>query len=142
MKLQTTTQHNGFTLLELLVVLVILGLLVSIVGPQVLKQVGTSKGKTAALQIEEFEAALGLFRLEVGRFPTSQEGLDALVHRPVNARAWSGPYVSEKVISHDPWGNPYVYRFPGINGAYDLYSLGADGSPGGEGEDADVVSWE
>lgn len=132
----------GFTLLELLVVLVILGLLASLVGPQVLKQVGGSKTKTAALQIEEFATALDLFHLEVGRYPTTQEGLEALIHKPANARFWNGPYLGKKVIRDDPWGNPYVYESPGQHGGYDLYSLGADGRDGGEGENADVVSWE
>ena len=137
--------HNnttGFTLLELLVVLVILGLLASLVGPQVLKQVGSSKAKTAALQIEEFSTALDLFHLEVGRYPTSQEGLEALVERPANVRFWNGPYLAKKVIRDDPWGNSYQYRAPGQNGPYDLYSYGADGREGGSGEDADIVSWE
>lgn len=135
-------KQRGFTLLELLVVLVILGLLASLVGPQVLKQVGGSKSKAAALQIEEFGTALDLFHLEVGRYPSSQEGLEALIQKPGNARFWNGPYLKKKVIRQDPWGNGYSYRSPGENGDYDLYSLGADNRDGGEGEDADVVSWE
>ncbi len=135
-------KQRGFTLLELLVVLVILGLLASLVGPQVLKQVGTSKSKAAALQIEEFATALDLFHLEVGRYPTTQEGLEALVNKPGGARFWNGPYLAKKVVRDDPWGNPFEYRSPGQNGPYDLYSLGADGRVGGDGDDADVVSWE
>lgn len=135
-------RNSGFTLLEILVVLVILGLLASLVGPQVLKQVGSSKGKTAALQIQEFASGLDLFHLEVGRYPTTQEGLEALVTKPGNARFWNGPYLAKKVIRDDPWGNPYEYKSPGDHGAYDLYSLGADGREGGDGEDADIVSWE
>ncbi len=135
-------QHRGFTLLELLVVLVILGLLASLVGPQVLKQVGGSKSKAAALQIAEFGTALDLFSLEVGRYPTSQEGLEALIQKPGNVRFWNGPYLKKKVIRTDPWGNDYIYRSPGDHGDYDLYSLGADNRDGGEGDDADVVSWE
>ncbi|RLA51459.1 MAG: type II secretion system protein GspG [Gammaproteobacteria bacterium] len=133
---------KGFTLLELLVVLVILGLLASLVGPQVIKQIGGSKTKTAALQIEEFSTALDLFHLEVGRYPTTGEGLDALVENPSGVRFWNGPYLKKKVIRQDPWGNDYVYRSPGDYGAYDLVSLGADNSEGGEQENADVVSWE
>lgn len=135
-------QHRGFTLLELLVVLVILGLLASLVGPQVLKQVGGSKSKAAALQIAEFGTALDLFSLEVGRYPTTQEGLEALIQKPGNVRFWNGPYLKKKVIRMDPWGNDYIYRAPGDHGDYDLYSLGADNRDGGEGDDADVVSWE
>jgi len=135
-------KNSGFTLLELLVVLVILGLLASLVGPQVLKQVGSSKTKAAALQINEFSTALDLFNLEVGRYPTSQEGLDALISKPANARYWNGPYLTKSQIRDDPWGNPYRYRSPGEHGAYDLYSLGADGSEGGSGDAADIRSWD
>lgn len=134
--------NKGFTLLELLVVLVILGLLASLVGPQVIKQIGGSKTKTAALQIEEFGTALDLFHLEVGRYPSTSEGIEALIDKPSGARFWNGPYLTKKVIRQDPWGNDYVYRSPGEHGAYDLLSLGADNSEGGEGENADVVSWE
>ena len=136
------SKNKGFTLLELLVVLVILGLLASLVGPQVIKQIGGSKIKTAALQIEEFGTALDLFSLEVGRYPGTEEGLEALIEKPSAARFWNGPYLKKKVIRQDPWGNEYIYRSPGEHGAYDLISLGADNSDGGEGESADVVSWE
>lgn len=134
--------YRGFTLLELLVVLVILGLLASLVGPQVLKQIGGSKSKTASLQIEEFGTALDLFNLDVGRYPVTAEGLNGLIVQPDEARFWNGPYLKKKVIRADPWGNPYHYQSPGERGAYDLYSLGADNREGGEGDDADVVSWE
>ena len=134
--------NRGFTLLELLVVLVILGLLASLVGPQVIKQIGGSKTKTAALQIEQFATALDLFHLEVGRYPTTNEGIRALIEKPSAERFWNGPYLKKKVIREDPWGNAYIYRSPGEHGAYDLVSLGADNSEGGEGENADVVSWE
>ncbi len=133
---------RGFTLLELLVVLVILGLLAGVVGPQVLKQVGGSKVKATALQIEEFSTALDLFYLEVGRFPNTDEGLVALIEKPANARFWNGPYLKKKVIRQDPWGNDYQYSSPGENGDFDLYSLGADNQVGGEGNEADIVSWE
>ncbi len=133
---------NGFTLIELLVVMVILGLLASIVGPQVMKQLGSSKTKTAQLQIEEFGAALDLFRLEMGRYPTTNEGLPALIENPDGLAGWGGPYLRKKVIRLDPWGQEYHYRYPGENAEYDLLSLGADDAPGGEKENRDVVSWE
>lgn len=132
----------GFTLLELLVVLVILGLLASLVGPQVLRHVGSSKTQTAALQIQELGAALDLYRLEVGRYPTTQQGLEALVKQPSGATNWNGPYLSKNVVRQDPWGNDYKYEAPGSHGEYDLYSLGADGQEGGEGENQDVSNWE
>jgi len=135
-------RFGGFTLLELLVVLVILGLLASLVGPQVLRHVGSSKTKTAALQIQELGAALDLYRLEVGRYPSSQEGLDALLKAPSGAGNWNGPYLTKSVIRKDPWGNDYLYSFPGEHGEYDLYSLGADGQEGGDGENQDVHSWD
>ncbi|GAA0691469.1 type II secretion system major pseudopilin GspG [Marinobacterium maritimum] len=134
--------NAGFTLLELLVVLVILGLLASLVGPQVLRHVGTSKTQTAALQIEELSAALDLYRLEVGAYPSTQQGLEALVSQPSGAKNWNGPYLKKKVVRKDPWGNDYHYQFPGDHGEYDLYSLGADDREGGDGENQDVRSWE
>jgi general secretion pathway protein G len=134
--------NKGFTLLELLVVLVILGLLASLVGPQVVKQIGGSKVKTTLLQIEEFATALDLYHLEVGRYPTTEEGLEALVSKPSGVRFWNGPYLKKKVIRQDSWGNDYVYRSPGDYGDYDLLSYGADNSEGGEQENADIVSWE
>lgn len=132
----------GFTLIELLVVLVILGLLAGLVGPRVMKYLGGAKSDTARLQIEDMGAALDLYRLEVGRYPTSQEGLEALVEQPPGVNRWNGPYLKKKQIPKDPWGQEYHYKQPGENGEYDLYSLGADDSPGGEGENADIVSWE
>jgi len=131
----------GFTLIELLVVLMILGLLASVAGPRVLRYLGGAKTDTAALQIEEFGAGLDLFHLEVGRYPTTEEGLRALSEQPSGLRGWNGPYLKKKQIPIDPWGNDYRYRYPGENGSYDLFSLGRDNSEGGEGEDADVVSW-
>ncbi|MBA4501557.1 type II secretion system major pseudopilin GspG [Marinobacterium marinum] len=132
----------GFTLLELLVVLVILGLLASLVGPQVLRHVGSSKTRTAALQIEELGAALDLYRLEVGAYPSTGEGLEALVSAPNGTRNWNGPYLKKSVVRKDPWGNDYHYQYPGKHGEYDLYSMGADGREGGEGESQDVRSWD
>jgi general secretion pathway protein G len=134
--------NSGFTLIELLVVLVILGLLASIVGPQIMKNVGASKTKTARLQIEEFSVALDLYQLEVGRYPSSEEGLAALINEPSSAVGWNGPYLRKKVIRKDPWGFEYGYRLPGESGLFDLYSLGADNAEGGEGENQDVNGWE
>jgi len=131
----------GFTLIELLVVLVILGLLAGLVGPQVLRYLGSAKSDTAALQIEELGGGLDLYHLEVGRYPTTEEGLAALVQEPAGARNWNGPYLKKKRVPQDPWGNDYRYRSPGENGPYDLFSLGADGTEGGDGENRDVVSW-
>lgn len=137
-----TTTLRGFTLIELLVVLIILGLLVGIVLPNVIGQVGSSKTKTARIQIEELGAALDIFRLETGRYPTTAEGLRALVERPGDLQSWNGPYLKKRIVPADPWERPYHYRSPGRHGEYDLYTLGRDGSEGGEGEDADVVSWK
>jgi general secretion pathway protein G len=133
---------KGFTLIELLVVLVILGLLASLVGPRVIKHLGESKTKTAMLQIEELSAAMDIYRLEVGSYPSSDEGLIALVDKPSGNAQWNGPYLRKKTIRKDPWGNDYHYRSPGENGSFDLYSLGADNNEGGEGEDRDVLSWQ
>lgn len=133
---------GGFTLIELLVVLVILGLLAGLVGPQVMKYLGSAKTDSARLQIEDLGASLDLYRLEVGRYPTTEEGLQALVEAPPGANHWNGPYLKKKLVPDDPWGNDYQYRFPGQYGPYDLYSLGADNAVGGEGENQDIVSWE
>jgi len=138
----TACFRSGFTLIELLVVMVILGLLASLVGPQVMRQLGSSKTKTAQLQIEDYSAALDLLRLEVGRYPTSEEGLVALIEDPGGMTGWAGPYLRKKVIRLDPWGQAYKYRNPGQNGDFDLFSLGADAAEGGEKEDQDVVSWK
>ena len=142
MKLQTDFRRSrGFTLIELLVVLVILGLLAGLVGPQVMKYLGGANTKTAKLQIEDFSTALDAFRLDMGRYPTSAEGLAALVVQPSGATRWNGPYLRKNVIPKDPWGNEYQYRAPGQHGAFDLYSLGADNAEGGDGENQDVVGW-
>ncbi|WP_339458247.1 type II secretion system major pseudopilin GspG [Pseudomonas sp. EA_105y_Pfl2_R69] len=138
----TGSRTAGFTLLEILVVLVILGLMASLVGPQVFKQLSGSKTKAAALQIEELSSALDLYRLELGRYPNSDQGLDALINKPRNAENWNGPYLKKKVIRMDPWGNEFHYSSPGQNGDFDLWSLGADNREGGEGEDRDVHSWD
>ena len=134
-------KRTGFTLIELLVVLMILGLLAGLVGPRVLKQLGGAKSDTAQLQIAELSSSLDLFHLEVGRYPTSEEGLNALVDEPTGTSGWNGPYLRKTRIPEDPWGQDYHYQYPGDNGDFDLYSLGRDGNDGGEGEDADIISW-
>ena len=139
---QYRKRASGFTLIELLVVLVILGLLASLVGPRVIKHLGESKSKTAILQIEELSSALDVYRLEVGSYPSSEDGLLALVENPGNVPQWNGPYLRKKTIRKDPWGNDYNYDSPGENGEFDLYSLGADNSEGGESENRDILGWE
>lgn len=138
---RTVRRQAAFTLIELLVVLVILGLLAGLVGPRVLKYLGGAKSDTAQLQIEELGAGLDLFHLEVGRYPTNDEGLEALAQAPAGVMGWNGPYLKKREIPKDPWGNDYRYKYPGDNGDYDLWSLGRDNTDGGEGEDADIVSW-
>jgi len=132
----------GFTLIELLVVLAIIGLLAGLVGPQVMKHLGSSKTKAAKVQIEDLAGALDMYRMDVGRYPSTEEGLKALVEKPANARAWNGPYLRKNNVPQDPWVYDYHYASPGEHGRFDIYSLGADNAPGGEGEDQDVNSWE
>lgn len=132
--------QKGFTLIELLIVMVILGLLASLVGPRMFQQVGGAKQKSAKTQISMIGTALDAYRLDVGRYPTNEEGLQALRRNP-GLETWNGPYLT-KEIPQDPWNKDYIYRYPGEHGDYDLYSLGFDGQEGGEGENADVVSWE
>jgi len=134
-------KRAGFTLIELLVVLMILGLLAGLVGPRVLNKVGGAKSDTAALQIGEFSSGLDLFYIEVGRYPTTEEGLTALVEEPIGVQNWNGPYLKKTEIPSDPWGVDYHYRQPGQHGEYDLFSLGRNNADGGDGEDEDVVSW-
>jgi general secretion pathway protein G len=131
----------GFSLIELLVVLAIIGLLASLTAPRVIKYLGGAKTQTAEVRLQTLATALDLYRLEVGRYPSEQEGLDALLNRPQAATAWNGPYVNRPQDLTDPWERPILYRYPGQHGSYDLASLGADGAEGGEGEDRDVVSW-
>lgn len=134
-------RQAGFTLIELLVVLVILGLLASLAGPKVMNYLGGAKSDSAKLQVEEFGASLDLFKLETGRYPTTQEGLQALVQAPPGVTGWNGPYLKKKMLPKDPWGNEYQYASPGQHGLYDLHSLGADSKEGGEGENKDLTSW-
>lgn len=130
-------QEYGFTLIELLVVLAILGLLVGLVAPRVLDQLGGARSDTAQIQMKNIEAALDLFRLDVGRYPTADEGLMALINKPSTGDRWRGPYIRKKEGVIDPWGQAYRYRVPGRNGAYDLFSYGADNVEGGDGENRD-----
>lgn len=133
--------QSGFTLIELLVVLAILGMIVAFVTPQVLKYLGRAKTDSARIQIENISGALDLYRLDVGRYPTQTEGLQALVEHPVGLNSWNGPYLKQKAVPPDPWARPFVYKSPGDHGEYDLYTLGADGVPGGSGENQDVTNW-
>lgn len=130
----------GFTLLELLVVMVIIGLLAGLVAPRYFGQLGKSNTKVAKAQISSLEQALDQFRLDVGRYPTTDEGLESLNRAPAGVDGWSGPYL-KKGIPLDPWGHAYLYQQPGSNAELDLYSYGKDGRAGGTGENADVVNW-
>lgn len=133
--------ERGFTLLELLVVLAIMGMLAAIIAPQVIKYLGTSRTQTAKVQINNVMSALELFRLDVGRYPTQQEGLESLVVAPSTAANWNGPYLKKDSALKDPWGVPYIYQNPGQHGEVDVYTLGQDKAPGGTGEAQDVGSW-
>lgn len=131
----------GFTLVELLVVMVILVLLASLVAPRVIGYLGSSRTKTAMVQIESLSTSLELFKLDTGRYPDEYEGLTALVEHPSDIKNWNGPYLKKDKVPPDPWGQPYHYRHPGQRGAFDIFSLGADNQEGGDGEDQDVASW-
>lgn len=134
------SRTRGFTLLELLVVMVIIGLLAGYVGPKFFGQIGKSEVKAARAQLDALTKALDQYRLDVGRYPSTEQGLAALVAKPADEVKWAGPYLS-KAIPKDPWGVDYQYRSPGEHGDYDLMSFGRDGRVGGEGEDADITSW-
>ena len=139
-----TREHgeSGFTLVEMLVVIAIIGLVMGLIGPRVLNYLGEAKVKTARLQIESFGSALDLFYLDVGRYPTAGEGLTALVERPANAQVWNGPYLKNASVPADPWGHVYLYRVPGEKGPYQIVSLGSDGQEGGSGTAADIGNGE
>lgn len=129
---------RGFTLLELLVVIVIIGLLAGYVAPRYFSQVGKSEIQVARAQIDSLEKALDQYRLDLRRYPSAEEGLEALVAQPGSVKGWNGPYL-KKAVPNDPWGRPFVYRVPGEKGEFELASLGRDGKPGGAGDDADIV---
>jgi general secretion pathway protein G len=131
---------KGFTLVELLVVMVIIGLIAALVGPRLFPKLGKGKQAAAKAQIELLGQALDQYRLDTGSYPTTEQGLNALVTNP-GVEKWEGPYL-KKGLPVDPWGKPYVYQHPGSHGEYDLFSYGRDGKPGGESEDKDVTSWE
>jgi general secretion pathway protein G len=133
--------RHGFTLIELLVVMVIIGLLAALVGPRFIRQEEKAKIKAAKAQIELLGTALDTFRLDVGRYPSTQEGLEALRTKPGGLERWDGPYL-KKDLPLDPWGKAYVYKSPGEHGAFDIVSYGADGAPGGEEDNRDITSWE
>jgi general secretion pathway protein G len=133
-------KQRGFTLLELLVVMVIIGLLAGYVGPRFFSQIGKSEVNTARAQIDAFEKGLDQYRLDVGRYPSTEQGLQALMTAPPGEPRWQGPYL-RKAVPADPWGNAYRYRHPGEHGEYDIFSYGADGQPGGDGTNIDITNW-
>ncbi len=141
MKMTEHRGQRGFTLIEIMIVVIIIGLLAGLVGPRLFGKLTQAKQKSAKAQIELFGTALDAFRLDVGRYPTTEEGLKALREKPSGLDAWKGPYLP-KEIPLDPWGKPYLYKSPGEHGEYDLFSYGLDGVEGGEGENEDVVSWK
>jgi general secretion pathway protein G len=133
--------QSGFTLVEMLVVITIIGLIMALVGPRVLNYLSESKVKTARIQIQSFASALDLFYLDAGRYPSSAEGLAALVRPTGGVAAWNGPYLKGSSVPNDPWGKPYVYQSPGEHGVYDIVSFGSDGQEGGTGTAADIATW-
>lgn len=135
-------KKDGFTLLELLIVMIIIGLLAALIGPKMIGRVGESRQTVAKQQIEGFSSALEMYKLDTTKYPTQEQSLEALVIQPQGVVNWKGPYLKKKFIPKDPWGNDYAYLYPGEHGDYDIVSYGADGNPGGEGEDKDVASWE
>jgi general secretion pathway protein G len=145
----TSQKHNGkhqnsedgFTLVELLVVLGIIAMLAALVAPQVIRYLGQARSDTASAQLKNVESALELYYLDNGQYPSKEDGLAALVVAPASAKAWRGPYLKRKDGLTDPWGKAFTYNFPGEKGQYDVFSLGRDGQPGGEGEDKDLTSW-
>jgi len=137
---QDATRHGeqGFTLVEMLVVITIIGLIMGLIGPRVLNYLGESKVKAAKIQMQSFASALDLFNLDTGRYPSTSEGLTALVRRTPGVAAWNGPYLRGGNLPNDPWNHPYIYHAPGVHSAYDIMSLGSDGQEGGSGTAADI----
>ncbi len=135
-------KKQGFTLLELLVVLGIIAMLAGIVGPQVMKHMGAAKIKAAKVQIEDISTALDMYKLDIGSYPSNQQGLIALIEKPADSKQWNGPYLRKERVPVDPWQQEYHYQQPGQHGKFDLYSYGADEKQGGEGDDQDINSWE
>ncbi len=135
---RTSEGEEGFTLVEMLVVITIIGLIMGLIGPRVLNYLSESKVKTAKIQLQSFAGALDLFYLDAGRYPSTSEGLDALVHQAAGAAAWNGPYLKGGSVPKDPWNHPYLYRSPGEHGPYDILSRGSDGQEGGSGVAADI----
>jgi general secretion pathway protein G len=141
MNFKIGSDHRGFTLIEIMIVVIIIGLLAALVAPRFFGKLTTAKVSSAKAQIELFGTALDAFRLDTGRYPTTEEGLKALREKPSGVESWSGPYLP-KEIPLDPWKRSYIYKAPGEHGEYDLLSYGLDGTEGGEGENQDVVSWK
>jgi general secretion pathway protein G len=135
-------REGGFTLVEILVVITIIGLIMGLVGPRVLNYLSESKVKAATIQMQSFSSALDLFYLDLGRYPTTSEGLAALVQRPAGSTGWNGPYLKNAAVPNDPWGHPYKYRSPSEHGPFEIVSLGSSGKEGGTGTAAAIKSWE
>jgi general secretion pathway protein G len=142
MKQLKNLKQSGFTLLELLVVLGIIAMLAGLVGPKVMERFEQAKVKGAKVQIEELSQTLDTYKLDVGSYPTTDQGLEALLEAPEGVNRWSGPYLSKAKVPLDPWNQEYKYASPGEHGKFDIFSLGADGKEGGEGSDRDITSWE
>lgn len=140
--MKSVNKQQGFTLLELLVVLGIIAMLAGIVGPQVMKHMGAAKIKAAKVQIEDISTALDMYKLDIGSYPSNQQGLIALIEKPADSKQWNGPYLRKEKVPVDPWQQEYHYQQPGQHGKFDLYSYGADDKQGGEGDDQDINSWE
>jgi general secretion pathway protein G len=139
---QAPRSQDGYTLVELLVVLAILGLLIALAAPRLIHHLTAAREQTTHMQIQQLGSILDIYKLDTGQYPTQQQGLQALVVQPAGAQNWNGPYLKNKDSLVDAWGNPYQYKSPGTHGDYDLYSLGADGREGGDGENADITSWQ
>ena len=143
-RLQNTpaARARGMTLIEILVVLTLIGVVLGIVGSNYLGKSEQAKAKAAKIEIEQIGQALDLYKLEIGSYPTTQEGLQALVAAPAGVNNWAGPYWKKNTVPKDPWGHEYTYASPGTHGAYDIMSYGADGKEGGDGVNKDIASWD